>query len=83
MDIGWCAILLSNFFSYSNLAIKKNTTPNNRGSTGTDKDKFIPRFNPSKLMDKGVKNAIKKRTLSYEKKYSISIPNNIGSANIT
>lgn len=60
MDMGWYAILLSNFFSYNNLAMKKNSTPNNNGSTGTDSDSPTP----SKFIDNGVKKAIKKRTLS-------------------
>ena len=60
IDIGWYAILLSNFLKYNNLAIKKNKTPNNNGSTGTDSD----RPTPFKLMDRGVKKAIRKRTLS-------------------
>ena len=60
MEIGWYAILLSNSFSYNNLAIKKNNTPNNKGSTGTDNDNPTP----SKFIDNGVKKAIKKRTLS-------------------
>ena len=82
MEIGWRAILLSKFFSYNNLAIKKNKTPNNSGSTGIDKDnpKSIP--SPSRLIDNGVRNAIRNNTLSYEKKYNISTPNKIGSAYI-
>ena len=59
--------------------MKKNKTPNSRGSTGTDNDTPILRPRPSKLIDKGVKNAIKNKTLSYEKKYSINTPNSIGS----
>lgn len=60
--------------------MKKNNTPNSKGSTGTDNES--PMFNPkpSRFMDKGVKKAIKKSTLSYEKKYSIKIPNKIGNA---
>ena len=79
MDIGWYAILLSNFFSQINLAIKKNNTPNNRGSTGRDNES--PN-NPSRFIDKGVKKAIKKRTLSQENTYNISTPNKTGNANI-
>lgn len=62
--------------------MKKNKTPNNKGSTGSDNDSPMSNPNPSKLIDNGVRNAIKKRTLSYEKKYSISTPNKIGSAYI-
>lgn len=78
MDIGWREILLSNFFSYNNFAMKKNNTPNNNGSTGTDNDKPILSPKPSKLIANGVKKAMRKITLSYEKKYNISTPNNIG-----
>lgn len=82
MDIGCCAISVSNFLSCSNLAMKKNNTPNSIGSTGTDSDNPMSIPKPSKLIDRGVKNAIKKRTFSYEKRYNISIPNRIGNANI-
>lgn len=82
MDIGCRAILLSNFFSYRSLAIKKNNTPNNNGSTGMDNDSPIFNPRPSRFIERGVKKAIKKRTLSYEKKYNISTPSNIGSAYI-
>ena len=82
MEIGWRAILLSKFFSYNNFAIKNNKTPNNKGSTGTDSDRPILSPSPSKFMDSGVKNAIRNKTLSYEKKYNISTPNKIGSAYI-
>ena len=82
MEIGWRAILLSKFFSYNNLAIKKNKTPNNNGSTGTDNDTPIFSPSPSKLIERGVRNAIRNNTLSYEKKYNISTPNKIGSAYI-
>ena len=67
MDIGWREILLSNFFSYNNFAIKKNRTPNNNGSTGTDKDTPMLSPKPSKLIDNGVKKAMRNITLSYEK----------------
>ena len=62
--------------------MKKNNTPNSKGSTGTDNES--PMFNPkpSRFMDTGVKNAIRNITLSYENKYNISIPNKIGSAYI-
>ena len=82
IEIGWRAILLSNFFSYNNFAIKKNRTPNNNGSTGTDNDSPMLSPSPSRLMDNGVKNAIRNKTFSYEKKYNISTPNKIGSAYI-
>ena len=60
--------------------MKKNNTPNNKGSTGIDSDN--PMSKPSRFIDKGVKNAIKNKTLSYEKKYNIKTPNKIGSAYI-
>lgn len=62
--------------------MKKNSTPNRSGSTGIDNDnpKSIP--NPSRFIDKGVKNAIKNSTLSKEKRYNINTPNTKGSANI-
>mgnify|MGYP003474393629 FL=1 len=82
MDIGWYAILLSNFFSYNNLAIKKNKTPNNNGSTGIESDSPISNPRPSKFIDNGVRNAIRNNTLSKEKTYNISTPNKIGSAYI-
>ena len=62
--------------------MKKNNTPNRRGSTGKDKDKPKSIPSPSRLIDKGVRNAIKNNTLSKEKKYNINTPNIIGSANI-
>ena len=61
MDIGWRAILLSKFFSYNNFAIKKNRTPNNNGSTGTDNDRPMFSPSPSRLIDNGVKNAIRNK----------------------
>lgn len=82
IEIGWRAILLSKFFSYNNFAIKKNRTPNNNGSTGTDKESPMLSPRPSRLMDNGVRNAIRNKTFSYEKKYNISTPNKIGSAYI-
>ena len=44
--------------------MKKNNTPNSKGSTGTDNES--PMFNPkpSRFIDNGVKNAIKNNTLS-------------------
>ena len=74
--------MLSKFFSYNNFAIKKNKTPNNSGSTGTDNERPISSPSPSRLIDKGVRKAIRNKTLSYEKKYNISTPNKIGRANI-
>ena len=82
IEIGWLAIFVSIFFSYRSLHTKKNNTPNNKGSTGTDKDSPILKPRPSRFIDKGVKKAIRNNTLSYEKKYNISSPNKIGSANI-
>lgn len=64
MEIGWRAILLSNFLSCNNLAMKKNKTPNNKGSTGTDNESPMFSPKPSRFIDKGVKKAIRKRTLS-------------------
>ena len=60
--------------------MKKNNTPSNKGSTGIDSDN--PMSKPSRFIDKGVKKAIKNKTLSYDKKYNITTPNRIGSANI-
>ena len=80
IDIGCRAISLSNFFSYNNFAMKKNNTPNNKGSTGIESDN--PMSRPSRFIDKGVKKAINNKTLSYDKKYNITTPNRIGSANI-
>jgi hypothetical protein len=62
--------------------MKKNNTPNRRGSTGIDKDKPKSMPRPSRLMDNGVKNAIRNNTLSNEKKYNINTPNTIGRPNI-
>lgn len=78
MEIGWHEILLSNFFSYNSFAIKKNNTPNSNGSTGTDNDSPMSSPKPSKLMDNGVKKAMRNITLSYENMYNISTPNKIG-----
>ena len=58
--------------------MKKNNTPNNIGSTGTERDNPTP----SKFMDKGVRKAIKNKTLSNENRYNMSTPNRIGNANI-
>ena len=60
--------------------MKKNNTPNNKGSTGIESDN--PMSRPSRFIDKGVKKAIKNKALSYDKKYNITTPNRIGSANI-
>lgn len=62
--------------------MKKNRTPKSKGSTGTDNESPIFKPRPSRFMDRGVKNAIRNITLSYENKYNISIPNKIGSAYI-
>lgn len=64
IEIGWREILLSNFFSYNNFAMKKNNTPNNNGSTGTDNDNPILSPKPSKLIANGVKKAMRNITLS-------------------
>ena len=62
--------------------MKKNRTPKSKGSTGTDNESPTSNPRPSRFIDKGVKNAIKKITLSYENKYNINTPSNIGSAYI-
>ena len=62
--------------------MKKNNTPNRRSSTGIDRDTPNSMPKPSRLIDKGVKNAIRNNTLSNDKKYSINMPKTIGNANI-
>ena len=61
--------------------MKKNNTPQSKGSTGNDSDNpFSP--NPSRFTANGVRKAIKYITFLYEKKYNITTPNKIGSAYI-
>lgn len=62
--------------------MKKNNTPNNNGSAGTDNESPILIPSPSKFIDKGVKNAIRNNTLSKEKTNNMRTPNNKGNPNI-
>lgn len=62
--------------------MKKNSTPNNSGSAGIDKDSPMSIPKSSKLIDKGVKNATRNKTLSKDKTNNIKKPNNKGNANI-